>query len=274
MPTITSQDGLQLYYSDEGAGLPILCLSGLTRNTRDFDYVTPHLAGHRLIKMDYRGRGQSDWAKDAMSYTIPVELGDALTLLDHLGIEKVAILGTSRGGLIALGMAMAAPDRILGVAFNDIGPVIEPVGLEVIKAYVGRKPVWRSHEEAAAAMPHALKGFTDVPTSRWLEEARKLYVETENGLELTYDPRLRDAVLDAGAQPAPDLWPFFDALVGKPMALIRGANSDLLSPETMAEMMRRDPDLIAINVPDRAHIPYLDEPEAVAALHQWLGRMA
>lgn len=273
MPHYSAPDGLTLYYTDEGAGLPVLCLSGLTRNTADFDYVTPHLSDCRLIKTDYRGRGQSEWAKDYMTYSIPVEVGDVLALMDHLGLEKAAILGTSRGGLVAMGLGVAAPDRILGVAFNDIGPVIETVGLDVIKNYIGRNPIWKTHEEAAREMPKVMTGFINVPESRWMEEATKLYTETPDGLAITYDPRLRDAVLEAGAQPSPDLWPLFDTLIGKPMAVIRGANSDLLSAETVAEMARRDPDLIVAEVPDRAHIPYLDEPASVAALRAWVERL-
>ena len=273
MPHFTAPDGLSLYYTDEGEGLPILCLSGLTRTTADFDYVTPHLSDCRLIKTDYRGRGQSDWAKDHMTYSIPVEVGDVLALMDHLGLEKAAILGTSRGGLVAMAMGVAATDRILGVAFNDIGPVIEPVGIEFIKNYIGRNPVWKTHAEALRELPKVMKGFDNIPESRWAEEVRKLYNETEDGLEITYDPRLRDAVLEAGAQPAPDLWPLFDGLVGKPMAVIRGANSNLLSQDTVAEMARRDPDLIVAEVPDRGHIPFLDEPEAVEALRAWVGKL-
>ena len=273
MPHYSAPDGLNLYYTDEGTGLPVLCLSGLTRNTADFDYVTPHLSDCRLIKTDYRGRGQSEWAKDYMSYAIPVEVGDVLALMDHLELDKAAILGTSRGGLVAMGMGVAAPDRILGAAFNDIGPVIEPVGLEVIKNYIGRNPIWKTHAEAAREMPKVMAGFANVPESRWMEEVTKLYKETPQGLEITYDPKLRDAVLEAEAQPSPDLWPFFDALIGKPMAVIRGANSDLLSADTVAEMARRAPDLIVADVPDRAHIPYLDEPASVAALRTWVEQL-
>jgi len=273
MPTFTAPDGLTLYYSDEGTGLPVLCLSGLTRTTRDFDYVSPHLSDCRLIKTDYRGRGQSGWPEDFMTYTVPVEVGDVLALMDHLALDMAAILGTSRGGLVAMGLAVAAPDRLLGVAFNDIGPVIELSGLEFIKGYLGRNPVWKTHEEAARELPTTLPDFANVPESRWMEEVTKHFTETPDGLTITYDPRLRDAVLAAGAQPAPDLWPLFDRLAGKPLAVIRGANSNLLSAETVAEMARRDPQLIVAEVPDRGHIPYLDEPEAVAALRAWVDRM-
>ncbi|MEC3861410.1 alpha/beta hydrolase [Mesobacterium sp. TK19101] len=269
MPKFTANDGLSLHYLDEGDGIPLLCLAGLTRDTQDFDYLAPHLDGVRLIRMDYRGRGQSDWG-DPKTYTIPQEGLDAVTLLDHLGLEKAAILGTSRGGLIAMGLAATVRDRLIGVALNDIGPEIAPAGLDVIKGYLGRNPSWKTVDEAVAKRAGVMAGFANVPESRWREEVQHLYHATPEGLKITYDPALREAVLDAGAQPVPDLWPLFDALSGLPLCAIRGANSDLLSPETFAEMRRRRPDMIAAEVPDRGHIPFLDEPEALDALQRWL----
>lgn len=268
MPQITAPDGTRIFFTDEGKGTPILCLSGLTRTGRDFDYALPALAGYRVIRMDYRGRGRSDWA-DYKSYTPMQEGADALQLLDHLGIEKAAILGTSRGGLIAMGLALGARDRLLGVCLNDIGPELDPKGLDVIMGYLGRNPAYANHAEMAAEMPKIMAGFDSVPDNRWLEEVRKQYQETPRGLQITYDPKLRDAVIEAGAIEAPDLWPFFDALAGLPTAVIRGENSDLLSASTLAEMHRRRPDLIWADVPDRAHIPFLDEPEAVEVLTRW-----
>jgi pimeloyl-ACP methyl ester carboxylesterase len=269
MPKFTTSDGLSLYYSDEGNGLPLLCLAGLTRDGRDFDFVAPHLAGVRLIRLDYRGRGQSDWG-DLATYQIPVEGRDAVELLDHLGLDKVAVLGTSRGGLIAMMLAATVKDRLLGVALNDIGPVIAPEGLEVIKNYLGRAPVLKTHAEVAAARERVMTGFPNVPKERWLEEAERLFNQTPDGLTLTYDPKLREAVLEGSSQPAPDLWPLFDALKGLPLVCLRGANSDLLSPETFAEMKARRPDMIAVEVADRGHIPFLDEPESLNALRRWL----
>lgn len=272
MPKITAPDGARLFYSDEGDGVPILCLSGLTRTGRDFDYAMPALAGHRVIRMDYRGRGRSDWA-DYKSYSLMQEGSDALQLLDHLELEKAAILGTSRGGLIAMGLALAAKDRLLGVCLNDIGPELDPKGLDVIMGYIGRNPAFATHKEMAAQMPELMVGFKNVPASRWLEEVQKHYDETPRGLQITYDPKLRDAVIEAGAVAAPDLWPFFDALAGLPTAVVRGNNSDLLSADTLAEMRRRRPDLIWANVPDRAHIPYLDEPEAAEVITRWVSAL-
>jgi pimeloyl-ACP methyl ester carboxylesterase len=269
MPRFTT-DGLSLHYTDHGTGLPVLCLSGLTRTGADFDYVAPHLTATRLIRMDYRGRGQSEWAEPS-SYTVAQEALDALALLDHLGLTQVAILGSSRGGLIAMVLAVSAKMRLLGVALNDIGPEISMTGLDVIRSYVGRNPPQKTWAEAAIARARMMTGFVDVPDSRWLDEVRHHFDQTPAGLINRYDPRLRDAVVAAG--PTPDLWPLFDALQGLPLALLRGANSNLLTAETARQMRRRRPDMIYAEVPDRGHIPFLDEPECLAVLFQWLGKM-
>ncbi len=265
----TTPDGLKLAYSDEGEGLPVLCLSGLTRTMRDFDYLRPHLPPCRMIRMDYRGRGGSDWS-GAETYTVPQEAKDALDLLDHLGLEKVAVIGTSRGGLIGMLLAMLAKPRLIGLLMNDVGPVIERAGLERIFDYVGRNPSKKTYDAAAEAMPRVSPGFANVPASRWREEVEKHYDETPDGLRINYDPALRQSFLAAFEGPAVDLWPLYDAIAPLPVAIIRGANSDLLSRETVAEMARRRPDLIQTEVPDRAHIPYLDEPESIAVVHQFL----
>lgn len=268
MPHFTTSDGLRLHYTDAGAGLPLLCLAGLTRTSADFDYVAPHLPPCRLIRLDYRGRGQSDWDSKWQNYVLPIEIRDVIELLDHLSVGAAAILGTSRGGLNAMGLAATAPDRFLGAALNDIGPELDPRGLANIMVYLGRRPATKTHAEAAAAMAHVMTGFPNVPHARWLQEAQTHFREAEDGLDITYDPALRTAV-EAGGE-MPDLWPFFDALAGKPLCLIRGANSDLLSAETAQKMQARRPDMIYAEVPDRGHIPFLDEAEAVSALHSWM----
>ena len=267
----TADDGARLAYSDEGAGLPVLCLAGLTRNMGDFDYLAPHLSGVRLIRMDYRGRGQSD-RTGAATYTVPQEGKDALALLDHLGVDRAAILGTSRGGLIGMLLAAVAHDRLLGLCLNDVGPVIERAGLERIFDYVGRNPAARTHEALAERLPAAMPGFANVPDGRWLEDARRHYEETPEGLRIQYDPALREAFLAAFEGESPDLWPLWDATAGLPVALIRGANSDLLSEGVASEMLRRRPDAIMATVPDRAHVPWLDEPESLDAINAWLDR--
>lgn len=271
MPHLTAADGTRLYYTDQGRGLPILALAGLTRNTGDFDHVAPHLLskGIRLICLDYRGRGQSDWAAPE-SYTIMQEAQDACDLLDHLGIEKAAILGTSRGGLIAMALAATAKNRLLGVALNDIGPEIAPEGLSVIKDYLGRNPAQKTHEAAARFRAKAWSHFKGVSHARWLAEVRNHYEETETGLVIKYDPKLRDAVLNAGVQPDFDLWILFDAMAGLPLALLRGDASDLLTAQTFDEMRSRRPDAHAATVLGRGHVPFLDEPECLAVLTDWI----
>lgn len=271
MPDFTTADGVRLHYTDEGTGPAVIALAGLTRNGADFNHVAPHLPV-RLIRLDYRGRGQSDWA-DHGTYTIPQESQDTLALMDHLGLERAAVLGTSRGGLIAMVLAATAGDRLTGVALNDIGPVIDPKGLEVIKGYIGRRPAQKTYAAAAAFRAEVWTHFKGVPMERWLAEVAQHYIETEDGLELRYDPKLRDAVLEAGAQPTPDLWPLFEALAGRPLALIRGANSDLLIADTAAQMRSRMPEMIYAEVPDRGHVPFLDEPQALTALQEWVAQL-
>ena len=271
MHRFTASDGAAIAYADQGSGRPLLCLSGLTRNASDFDYLLPHLpAGWRVIRMDYRGRGQSDWTGPA-TYTVPREARDALELLDHLGLPRAAVLGTSRGGMIGMFLGATAHDRLAGLCLNDVGPQLEMDGLGRIKDYVGRNPSAKTVEDFARVLPAANPGMDNVPASRWLDEARRHTLpDGKGGLKINYDPALRESFLAAFQGPAPDLWPLFDKCAGLPMALLRGANSDLLSPEVVAEMRRRRPDLLFAEVPDRAHIPFLDEPESLALLHDWL----
>lgn len=272
MPKFTTTDGQSLYYTDQGTGLPMICLSGLTRNGADFGYALPVLQGCRVIRPDYRGRGRSDWAKDYSTYNIVREAQDVLELMDFLGLEKAAFLGTSRGGLISLTLGVMARARMLGVCFVDVGPVIETAGLEVILGFLGRNPSWKTHDQAAEVFGSRMVGFDNVPQSRWRQEVEMHFVQTDDGLTINYDPKLRDATLavfDPNAAP-PDLWPLYDALAELPVAAIRGANSDLFSVQTLAQMQARRPDLIATTVPDRGHVPFLDEAESVVVLKNWI----
>ncbi|PZR00071.1 MAG: alpha/beta hydrolase [Cereibacter sphaeroides] len=268
----TAPDGAKLAYRDKGKGAPLLCLSGLTRTMGDFEYLLPHLPPLRVIRMDYRGRGASAWTGSA-TYTVATEAQDALALLDHLAVNRAAILGTSRGGLVGMLLAATAHDRLAGLCLNDVGPALERKGLERIFDYVGRNPSARTHASLADASPRCNPGFADVSPERWMAEARLHYRETAEGLRITYDPALRESFLAAFQGPEIDAWPLFDACAGLPLALIRGANSDLLSKETAAEMRRRRPDMIYAEVPGRAHVPFLDEPQSLAALQTFLEKI-
>lgn len=273
MPRFRSDDGLSLHYEDAGEGPAVLCLPGLTRNSADFAFLLPHLAGRRVIRPDYRGRGQSDRAPDHTTYNVFREARDALQLLDHLGIARTAIVGTSRGGLIAMALAATARDRLTAVVLNDIGPVIHAAGLARIMDYVGLEPDHADYGAAARALAQVHAGqFPGVPVARWRAHAEALWEATADGLRNRYDPALATALREQSAGEAPDLWTFFDALRDLPAGVIRGENSDLLTEQTVAEMKRRHPGLRAATVPDRGHVPFLDEPEAVALVHEVLSR--
>ncbi|WP_460272306.1 alpha/beta fold hydrolase [Celeribacter sp. ULVN23_4] len=269
----TTKDGLNLAYDVQGDGPPLLCLAGLTRNMDDFDPVVVHFADRaKVIRLDSRGRGASDHDPNFLNYTIPQESADALALLDHLGIDKAAILGTSRGGLIAMALAVTAKERLSGVLLNDIGPELDPTGLAGIMDYLGRPSAYRSFEDAANKLPNALGDqFPNVSRDQWLTYARRIWSEGERRLEARYDMKLRDAIeAQSITGAAPDLWPLFEAFAGLPLALLRGENSNLLSAACMEEMQRRRPDMIAAEVKDRGHVPFLDEPESLDVIHRFL----
>ena len=271
-------DGRRLAYQDTGGTGPVvLCLAGLTRNARDFAGLAAHLAPrYRVLRLDARGRGLSEWAGDAIAeYTVPVEAGDALALLDHLEVRRAAIIGTSRGGLLGLMIGATAPKRLSCLVLNDIGPVIEPHGLDNIMGYLGIEPKAASFEAMAVALGRAMGAeFPDLSSRQWLGFARTIYHDQGGRPRLSYDARLRDAV-EAAIEAAPaDLWPLFDALAGLAILTVRGGNSDILSAETLAEMARRRPDMAHVTVPNRGHAPFLDEPAAVAAIDKFLERHA
>lgn len=273
MAYFTTSDGKRLFYEEEGTGRPLLCLAGLTRTGRDFRYLTPHFPDLRVITMDYRGRGQSDFDPDYTNYNLQREAEDVIELLDHLGLQSASILGTSRGGLVAMVLAATRPNRLQKVILNDVGPVIEPAGIAQIMTYVGNQPQSKSYDEVAGVLQKMMEPrFPHVSLERWREQAEAQYEQTDNGLVLRYDPALRTALIEQAASgPAPDLWPLFDALKDIPTGVIRGANSDLLSAATVKEMHARHPGLLSTEVPDRGHVPFLDEPVALELIRKVLG---
>lgn len=268
MPHFIASDGARLFYRDGGEGPILICLHGLTRNGCDFDLLRPLLPDHRIIAPDARGRGLSEQTS-ADTYTVPREAEDVLNLLDHLGVAAAPFLGTSRGGMVTMALAARVPERVLGLCLNDIGPEMEPDGRMRITTYVGLQPRENNIDERIAAMSDHLPGFSGVPARRWREEVQHHFAETPDGLRITYDPALRDAFM-ATLDRVPDMWHVFDALAGRPVAVIRGANSDILSTRIVEKMARRRPDLIRAEVPGRAHMPFLDEPESLAALRGFL----
>lgn len=276
MADFITSDGLRLHFEDTGAGQPLLCLAGLTRNCRDFDPLRGVLTECRIISMDYRGRGQSDFDPDYLNYNILREGHDALELLDLLDLDKVTVLGTSRGGLIAMELAASHSERLAGVILNDVGPQIGPAGLARIMDYLGMPPKARSYDEAATQLKAAMeRQFPGVPLSVWRRQAEAQYGQTADGLTLRYDPHLRRAILEQSAgERMPDLWLLFEALKSLPVAVLHGANSDVLLPDTLEEMQRRHPGMIVRDIPDRGHVPFLDEPECIETIRAILKRPA
>ncbi|MGF1554022.1 MAG: alpha/beta fold hydrolase [Paracoccaceae bacterium] len=273
-------DGRRLVYDDEGpsgedAGAPpVLCLAGLTRDARDFAPLAEALADRfRVIRLDARGRGRSEHAADPMAeYQIAVEAGDAVALLDHLAIPRAVVIGTSRGGLQAMAIGVGARHRLAGVVLNDIGPVIEREGLDVIEGYIGVAPKAGSFDELAETLAHVFaETYPDFGPQDWRDTARRWFHEGEDGRPvLSYDPRLREPMLAGMPGEDTDLWPFFDAFEGVPLLAIRGARSNILSASTLAAMERRRPDMETVTLDNRGHVPILTEPDALAAIERFL----
>jgi pimeloyl-ACP methyl ester carboxylesterase len=275
-----SPDGLALYARDyrplEGGRTAVLCLSGLTRNSKDAHLLAARIGQQRrVIAPDYRGRVRSAYAADWSSYRVDVELADAIALLDMLGLDKVVVVGTSRGGLIAMLMATMHRDRLAGVVLNDIGPVLEPEGLARIRQYLGKRPRFATWRGAVAALKRTNQGFDSLSDDEWLAFARRVFRDHDGCPVLDYDANLRRTFptpkqIAAGA--APPLWDLLAALDGLPVTALRGEHSDLLSPATHAGMAEVVGGLDAVTVRNRGHAPFLDEAESLAAICRLLAR--
>ena len=270
-------DGLRLHYRDYATAhtrsrLPVLCLPGLTRNCRDFEDLAPRLGSkRRVIAADLRGRGLSARDPDWRRYRPDIYLADIAALLDAAGAERVVIVGTSLGGLLAMLFAAVAPARVAAVVLNDIGPEVDPVGRARIAAYVGRSPAVRNWDEAAAQCRAtygvALPGLDD---RDWIKLARRAFREVDGVPELDMDPLIGEAVRKPPPGVPQDLWAIYPLLRTLPMLTLRGELSDVLSPATVARMQSEKPDLVVVTVPRRGHPPLLDEPQSQAALDAFL----
>lgn len=278
---VRTADGLRVHardYPNDRAALTVLCLHGLTRNAADFEELAAHLGDrYRVVVMEQRGRGESDWDPTPANYHLGSYVADVAALLAQLGLERVAVVGTSMGGLMAMTLAAAAPEHYAGLVINDIGPVVEASGLARIRGYVGRGGAVSSWDEAVAATrANNDSAFPGLSEAAWLAFARRLYRERPDGaLEPAYDPAIAEPMnaSEAAAVP-PDLWELFDGLAGVPMLIVRGALSDILSAATVAEMTRRHPGAVAVEIADRGHAPMLTEPPALAAIDDFLAAVA
>jgi pimeloyl-ACP methyl ester carboxylesterase len=282
---IATVDGLALYARDypplaPETGLPVICLHGLTRNSRDFETVAPRIAalGRRVIAADMRGRGKSANDPDPAHYVPAVYAQDVLKLMNDLGVAKAVFIGTSMGGLITMVLAMSAPDRVAAGVLNDVGPKLDPEGLARIATYVGHvQPVdtWADAAEAIRSIngPAFPERLDD--EAFWQAFARRTFRTREDGrLEVDYDPHIALAFADFDPDaPAPDLGPLFQALAKKPVLSVRGAISDILSTEVLEHMRSMKPDLDVVTVENVGHAPVLDEPEAWDAVLEFLAKV-
>jgi len=272
---ISAPDGLKLHarcYGPRAAnGLPVVCLPGLARTTADFDALAPVLAdggARRVIAIDYRGRGLSDYDRDPDNYNFQVELADVLAVLTALEALPAIFIGTSRGGILTMLLAAQRPTAIAGAVLNDIGPVLEQKGLLRIKSYVGKLPQPRNFEEGAEVLRRLFDAqFPKLTHEDWLKSSRRTFKEENGRLVPTYDVRLARTMEGVDLEsPLPALWKEFEALRAMPVLAIRGANSDLLSPTTVEAMAARHPGLATFEVPDQGHAPLLAEPETIARI--------
>ena len=275
-----SVDGLRLHYRDYAGPAdqsPILCLPGLTRNARDFEDVAARLAGHwRVLCLEFRGRGMSEKDPDPSRYMPHTYAADVLKLLDQLGIATAVFFGTSLGGIVTMLVAHSDEERIAGALINDVGPEVDPKGIERIRTYVGKPARWSSWDEAASAMRERLRDVYP----RWDHREFETFVrrtcrqDASGAIIFDYDMDIAVPFAEANESTQPNLWPLLDGLKGKPTVLVRGELSDLLTQDVADRMVRElGPEAELVTVPGVGHAPLLDEAEAVAAIDRLLARV-
>lgn len=271
-----SADGLRLYSrvyaTAESAAPTVLCLAGLTRNSRDFEALAPYLAKHyRVVCPDLRGRGRSQYDPQWQNYQPAVYLADLKGLCAELDLQRVVVIGTSLGGLLAMLMAASEPQSIAGIVLNDIGPEVDPLGLERIRSYAGQLPPVRTWDEAVEQL-RAVYGqaWPDLTEEAWGRLARRSYRADAAGIpRLDFDPAIGEMLRSTGAA-AQNLWSVFACLRSLPMLVIRGALSDILAASTVQRMRHEKPDLESVTIANRGHVPLLDEPTALTAINRFL----
>ena len=274
-----SKDGLRLHYRDYAGPAdkpPILCFPGLTRNARDYEGLAGRLAGQwRVLCVEFRGRGESAYAKDSMTYVPLTYLQDVEALLAELGVVRFVAVGTSLGGIVTMLLAATGAERLAGVVLNDVGPELNPSGLARIRTYVG-KPVW--HPTWMHAARAVAEGNADVypgyGIEDWLRMAKRLYrVNSSGRIVLDYDMKIAEPFRVPGNEAGPDMWPTLDALEDRPVLVVRGERSDILGAETAGKMLARLPRGELVTVPGVGHAPTLDEPEAAAGIDRLLRKI-
>lgn len=266
---VSSADGLKLYARDYGPrlseALPVVCLSGIARTSADFHELALGLSTdatrpRRVLSLDYRGRGRSDWDRDWRRYDLRVELDDVLQVLTVAGIEHAVFVGTSRGGLIAMGLSAVRPTLLRGAVLNDIGPAVDARGLVRIRGYVGKLPFPRTIQDGGQILKQIMDAqFPKLTDEQWEGMARGVWREADGRLVLSYDPQLMKTLEAVDLEtPLPELWSLFEGLKPIPVLVFRGANSDILSPEAVRRMEASHPKLEAVTVADQGHAPLIE----------------
>ena len=274
---VTAQDGLRLHVREYGARtaarLPAVCLPGLARTGADFETLASSLASNpraprRVLVLDLRGRGRSDYDRNPKNYNVQVELADVLAVLTARGVDRAVFVGTSRGGILTMLLAATRPTALAGCVLNDIGPVIDTKGLMRIKSYVGKLPRVASLHEAADILRRLFgTQFPNLSDDDWVDFARRTFKDADGRIVPDYDVRLGKTLARLNPErPLPPLWKEFDALARVPLMVIRGGHSDILSHATVAAMQARHPAMEAIEVPDQGHAPLLSDPALVARI--------
>ena len=277
---VTAADGLRLHVRQYGShsdpGLPVVCLPGLSRTTADFDALAPALATDAglkrwVIAIDSRGRGLSEYDSKPENYNVVVELADVVTVLTTLGIGPAIFIGSSRGGILTLLIGATRPEAIAGVVLHDIGAVIEPAGLTRIKSYLGKIAQPRTFEDGASILRNLFGAqFPKVTAMQWLAAAHRAWRKEDDELKPTYDVRMALPLAGVDTEkPLPAMWKEFDSLLRVPMLVIRGANSDILSVETVEAMAAHHPGMEVVEVPDQGHVP-LFEGELVLQVNRFV----
>lgn len=274
----TVSEGLKLHYRDyTGAAdkSPLLCLHGLTRNSRDWaEFAERHSPERRVIALDFRGRGDSDYDPIPARYNPMTYASDVIQLLGQLGIGEAVFVGTSLGGLVTMAVAVMAPQRIAATILNDVGPDVDPNGIERILTYVGKDVRFRTWDEAADAIAANYGASFDRYTHEdWVKMAKRNCREENGQIRFDYDMAIAEPFKTVGPTPEVDLWPLFAALGQKPLLVVRGAKSDLLTAATAARMQEVAPAMKLAVVPGVGHAPELNEPEAVAAIDGFLEKL-
>jgi pimeloyl-ACP methyl ester carboxylesterase len=276
-----SNDGLRLHYRDYAGGdaarPPILCIPGLTRNARDFEGLAERLAGAwRVIAIDLRGRGESAYAKDPLTYAPVSYKQDLEALLAELGIERFVLAGTSMGGLLAMHLGAADPARVAGLIVNDVGPELDEIGMARIRSTIGRTSTWPTWVHAARDFAELHKqAFPKWTLEDWLAFAKRMAkIGSAGRIVPDYDMRIAEALRVASPVAGMDLWSAWQALSAVPALVVRGERSDILSAETLARMTASSKRTETVTVRGIGHAPTLDEPEVVAAIDGLLTRVA